>query len=113
MDELRDEKTAADHYRTARMHHASAHTIRADMATGKFEGDPWKGHEKYDAHMREAQLHAELASARIAAVRLLMDDRTYRVEFGENLSARQQRVVETELEAWGDELAPRGDVLSS
>lgn len=109
MDELRDEKTAADHYRTAAMHHASALAVRVDKRGETNES----AREKYTAHMREAQLHAELTNARIAAVQLLLQDRQYRAEIGEMLPPRQQRVIDAELEAWGDALAPRGSGVPS
>lgn len=104
--------TAADHFRTADMHRACA-TVALAAANGQPPAedgeptpDPWLAQQKFENHLRLADLHTALAQARVDAVGLLMRDREYRTGFGEMLTPQQASVIDHELKAWGHALAP-------
>jgi len=101
----RYEMTAADHYRTAAMHHASAHTAIVDADKGEL--DAWKAEQQYERHMREAELHVQLANARNLATQLLLQDREHRTEDGAGFTQHEQQAVDGELDAWTEVISPR------
>lgn len=104
----RAHKTAADHYRTADMHRncalANLRSVNRPVTDDVPDPvDPWQAAEKFDQHMRLAEVHARLAQVRIGAVQLLQQH----LQGDEDKGTRRQRVaVEYELTAWAETIAP-------
>lgn len=98
------QKTAADHFHTAEMNHASALAAIVDCNRGEISKA--EAELLFDRHMRMAELHARLADTRIAGVQLLLQDEGRRHRFGEMLTSRQRDAIAMELDAWGYRLAP-------
>lgn len=98
------QKTAADHFHTAEMNHASALAAIVDCNNGTIPKA--EAALLFDRHMRMAELHARLADTRIAAVQLLLQEDARRDRFGEMLTSRQRDAIAMELDSWGHRLAP-------
>jgi hypothetical protein len=102
----RPHKTGADHYRTADMHRACAlANLRGASSPSDDDADKpdlWSITERFEQHMRLAELHARLAEARIGAVQLLQQH----LAIDDHGTQRQRMAIEAELTAWADAIAP-------